>query len=83
MHYLLNKNLSFDEKGLIALLLHLHEGGIKLTNETLKHYCEYCLTPIEIVSLLLRIRAFKYIEITNNGDKYTISIVREDNEIKE
>lgn len=83
MHYLLNKNLSFEEKGLMALMLHLHEGGIKLTNETLKHYCEYCLTPIEIASLLLPIHAFEYIEITKDGDDAIISIVREDNEVKE
>jgi hypothetical protein len=83
MHYLLNKNLSLGEKGLMALLLHLHEGGIKLTNKTIEHYCEYYLTPIEAVELLLPLRVLGYIEIIKDGDEARISIVREDNEIKE
>ena len=83
MHYLLNKNLSLEEKGLMALLLHLHEGGIKLTNETIKHYCEHYLPPIEAVKLLLPLRVLGYIEIIKGGDETRISILREDNEIKE
>lgn len=83
MHYLLNKNLSFEEKGLMALLLHLHEGGIKITSETIKHYCEHDLTPMETAKLLLPLRFLGYIEIYKDGYETRISIVREDNIIKE
>jgi hypothetical protein len=83
MNYLLNKKLSFEEKGLMALMLHLQEGGIKITNETIKHYCEYCLSNIEIAKLLLPLRILEYIEISEDGDEAFISIVREDNIIKE
>lgn len=83
MHYLLNKNLSLGEKGLMALLLHLHEGGIKLTNKTIEHYCGYYLSPIDAVKLLLPLRVLGYIEIIKDGDEASIHIVREDNGIKE
>lgn len=83
MHYLLNKKLLLEEKGMMALLLHLQEGGIKLTNETIKYYFAYCLTPVEVVALLSTLRAFEYIEIIKDGDEAIISIVREDNIIKE
>lgn len=83
MHYLLNKNLSLGEKGLMALLLHLHEGGIKLTNATIEHYCGYYLTPIEAVKLILPLRALGYIEITKGVGETHISSIREDNETKE
>lgn len=83
MHYLLNKKLSLEEKGLMALLLHLHEGGIKLTNETIEHYCVHYSTPIDAVKLLLPLRVFGYIEITRGVGETHISSIREDNEIKE
>lgn len=83
MHYLLSKSLSLETKGLMALMLHLQGGGIKLTNKTIEHYCGHYLLPIEAVKLILPLRLLGYIEITKDGDDTHISIVREDNEIKE
>lgn len=81
MHYLLNKDLSLESKGLMALLLHLHEGGVKLTDETIKRYC--ALTDTEVVRLLLPISILRYIKISDGGDETYIFSIREDNEIKE
>lgn len=83
MHYLLNKDLSLESKGLMALLLHLHEGGIKLTNKTIARYCAHSLTSTEVIRLLLPLRILGYIKITNDGYEAYIHIIKEDNEIKE
>ena len=72
MHYLLNKNLSLETKGLMALLLHLNEGGIKITTDTIMHYIS---SPLTLAHLIEE----GYIDF-NSDEDYTL---REDNEIKE
>ena len=67
----------------MALILHLYEGGIKITNKTITHFCGYYLTPTEALKLLLPLHVFGYIEITKGVDGAYISMIREDNEIKE
>lgn len=74
MHYLLNKNLSLEEKGLMALLLHLHEGGIKVTTDTIMHYI---YSPWTLIHLHLVKEG--YVDF-NSDEDYTL---REDNELKE
>lgn len=78
MHYLLNKNLSLEEKGLMALMLHLQGGGIRLTSSTIKHYCKQPLDEI-----LWHLYKLKYIKLVKDGGHIDVSSVREDNEIKE
>jgi hypothetical protein len=72
MLYLLNKNLSLEEKGLMALLLHLNEGGIKITTDTIMHYIS---SPLTLTHLIKE----GYVDF-NSDEDYTL---REDNEIKE
>ena len=72
MHYLLNKNLLLETKGLMALLLHLNEGGIKITTDTIMHYIS---SPLTLAHLIKE----GYIDF-NSDEDYTL---REDNEIKE
>ena len=38
MLYQLNRNLSLEEKGMLAILLHLQEGGVKIDDESLRHF---------------------------------------------
>jgi hypothetical protein len=78
MLYLLNKNLSLEEKGLMALMLHLQGGGIRLTSNTIKHYCEQ---PLD--EFLWHLYKLKYIKLVKDGGHIDVSSVREDNEIKE
>lgn len=72
MHYLLNKNLSLDAKGLMALLLHLNEGSVKITTNTIMHYIS---SPWTLTYLIKE----GYVDF-NSDEDYTL---REDNEIKE
>jgi hypothetical protein len=72
MHYLLNKNLLLETKGLMALLLHLNEGGIKITTDTIMHYIS---SPLTLTHLIKE----GYIDF-NSDEDYTL---REDNELKE
>lgn len=78
MNYLLNKDLSLEEKGFMALMLHLQEGGFKLTGETLEHYCP----KASYVSILMLayLRKLGYITIIDEGERITVV---EDNEMKE
>ena len=78
MHYLLNKDLSLEAKGLMALMLHLQGGGIRLTSNTIKHYCEQ-----QLDEFLWRLYKLKYIKLIEDGGHIDVSSVREDNEIKE
>jgi hypothetical protein len=72
MHYLLNKDLLLESKGLMALLLHLNEGGIKITTDTIMHYIS---SPLTLTHLIKE----GYVDF-NSDEDYTL---REDNEIKE
>jgi hypothetical protein len=72
MHYLLNKDLLLESKGLMALLLHLNEGGIKITTDTIMHYIS---SPLTLTHLIKE----GYIDF-NSDEDYTL---REDNELKE
>ena len=38
MHYLLNKNLSLEAKGLLSIFLHLQDGAIDAGIEAAMHY---------------------------------------------
>jgi hypothetical protein len=78
MHYLLNKNLSLEEKGIMSLMLHLQEGGIRLTSHTIKHYCEQ---PLD--DSIWHLYKLKYLKLAKDGGHIDVSLVREDNEIKE
>lgn len=78
MLYLLNKDLSLEEKGLMALMIHLQGGGIRLTSNTIKHYCEQ-----PFGEFLLHLYKLKYIKLVKNGGHIDVYSVREDNEIKE
>ena len=78
MLYLLNKNLSLEEKGLMALMLHLQEGGIRLTSNTINYYCEQ-----PFGDFLLHLYKLKYIKLVKDGRHIDVSSVKEDNEIKE
>jgi hypothetical protein len=80
MHYLLNKDLSLEEKGFMALTLHLQEGNIKLTGETLKHYCPKEARQARTILILARLYHLGYINIIDEGERITVV---EDNEIKE
>ena len=72
MHYLLNKKLLLEDKGLMAILLHLNEGGIKITTDTIMHYIS---TPWTLIHLVEE----GYVDF-NSDEDYTL---KEDNEIKE
>lgn len=72
MNYLLNKNLLLESKGLMALLLHLNEGGIKITTDTIMHYIS---SPLTLTHLIKE----GYVDF-NSDEDYTL---REDNETKE
>lgn len=61
-----------ETKGLMALLLHLNEGGIKITTDTIMHYIS---SPLTLTHLIKE----GYIDF-NSDEDYTL---REDNEIKE
>lgn len=75
MLYLINKNLSLEEKGLMALMLHLQDGGIRLSSNTIKHYCE---PPLD--EFLWHLYKLKYIKLVKDGRHIDVSSVREDNE---
>lgn len=78
MHYLLNKDLSLEAKGFMALMLHLQEGGFKLTPETLEHYCPN--PSHEAILMLAHLRQLGYLNVIGEGERITVV---EDNEIKE
>lgn len=80
MHYLLNKDLSLEEKGFIALTLHLQEGNIKLTGETIAHYCPKEASQVQTILMLARLNHLGYLNIFDEGERMTVV---EDNEIKE
>ena len=61
-----------ESKVLMALLLHLNEGGIKITTYTIMHYISFPLTLTHLIKE-------GYIDF-NSDEDYTL---REDNEIKE
>ena len=78
MNYLLNKDLSLEEKGLMALLLHLQESGFRIDSYIIKHICEQ---PLD--ESLWRLYKLKYIKLVKDGRHIDVSSVREDNETKE
>lgn len=83
MHYLLNKNLSLEAKGVMAILLYLNEGGIKLTGKTIRRYCIHSMLEYDYFSVLMSLHLSNYIDICDDEDYVCITTVREDNEIKE
>jgi hypothetical protein len=78
MLYQLNRDLSLEEKGLMALMLYLQAGGFKLTPETLEHYCPN--PSHETILMLAHLRQFGYLNVIGKGERITVV---EDNEIKE
>lgn len=78
MHYLLNKDLPLEAKGFMALMLHLQEGGFKLTIETLEHYCPN--PSHETILMLAHLRKLGYLNVIGKGERITVV---ENNEIKE
>lgn len=78
MNYLLNKDLSLEAKGFMALMLHLQEGGFKLTPETLEHYCSN--PSHETILMLAHLRRLGYLNVIDEGKRITVV---EDNELKE
>ena len=77
MNYLLNKDLSLEAKGFMALMLHLQEGGFKLTPKTLEHYYP---NPSHETLMLVHLRQLGYLNVIGEGERITVV---EDNEIKE
>ena len=78
MHYLLNKDLSLEEKGLMALMLQLQKGGFRIDSFIIKHIC-----GLPLKELLWHLYKLKYIKLVKDGRHIDVSSVREDNEIKE
>lgn len=78
MHYLLNKDLSLEEKGLMALMLRLQEGGLRIDSYILKRICEQPLNE-----LICHLYKLKYIKLVKDGRHIDVCSVKEDNEIKE
>lgn len=78
MHYLLNKDLSLEEKGLMAFMLHLQEGGLRIESYTLKHYCGEPLGEF-----IWHLYKLKYLKLIKDGRHIDVCCVKEDNEIKE
>jgi hypothetical protein len=78
MHYLLNKNLSLEEKGLMALMLRLQEGGFRIDHFIINQLCGQPLNE-----LMWHLYKLKYIKLVKYGRHIDVYSVREDNEIKE
>lgn len=78
MNYLLNKDLSFEEKGLMALMLYLQAGGLRIDSYIIKRICGQPLKE-----LIWHLYELKYIKLVKDGRHIDVSSVREDNEIKE
>ena len=78
MNYLLNKDLSLEAKGFMALMLHLQDGGFKLTPDTLEHYCPN--PSHDTILMLAPLRMLGYLNVIGEGERITVV---EDNEIKE
>ena len=78
MNYLLNKDLSLEAKGFMALMLHLQDGGFKLTPDTLEHYCPN--PSHDTIIMLAHLRMLGYLNVIGEGERITVV---EDNEIKE
>ena len=79
MLYLLNRDLSLEEKGLMALMLHLQDGGFRIDKFIINQLCGE--QPLgEVLSHLYKL---KYIKLVKDGGHIDVSSVREDNEIKE
>jgi hypothetical protein len=78
MHYLLNKDLSFEEKGLMALMLYLQAGGLRIDSFIIKRICGQPLKE-----LIWHLYELKYIKLVKDGRHIDVCCVREDNGIKE
>ena len=70
MNYLLNKDLSLEEKGFMALMLHLQEGGFKLTGETLERYLPN--PSHEAILMLAHLRMLGYLNVIGEGERITV-----------
>jgi hypothetical protein len=78
MNYLLNKDLSLEEKGLMALMLRLQESGFRIDSYIIKRICGQPLKEF-----IWHLYELKYIKLVKDGRHIDVSFVREDNEIKE
>ena len=77
MHYLLNKDLSLEEKGLMAIMLRLQEGVFRIDSYIIKRICG-CEQPLD--EFLWHLYKLKYIKLVKDGRHIEVYSLREDNE---
>lgn len=78
MLYLLNNKLSLEAKGLMSLILHLRDGGIKVDYFTAIHYIKESNTHVLELVRELQSEGYCYLDYEKDVVK-----IYEDNEIKE
>lgn len=81
MHYLLNKDLSLEAKGLLSIMLHLQDGAVLAEIETVKHYSKESM--VKLTDTFHELQSHGYLMLTRDMDGNIGVTALMDNEIKE